>query len=67
MGSAGQRCMAASVAIGVANIDPIVDQLIVEAKNFILGKDMGTIISKEALGRITNYINEAEEMGAHIN
>ena len=66
MGSAGQRCMAASVAIGVADIDPIVDQLIVEAKNFILGKDMGTIISKEALVRITNYINDAEKMGARI-
>ena len=27
MGSAGQRCMAASVAVGVANIDPIIQQL----------------------------------------
>ena len=66
MGSAGQRCMAASVAVGVANIDPIINQLIIEAKNFILGKDMGTIISREALVRITNYIDEAETMGARV-
>ena len=37
MGSAGQRCMAASVAVGVANIDHIIDQLIAEARNFKLG------------------------------
>tara|TARA_Y100001968_G_C19410290_1_gene745911 strand:- start:14 stop:1495 length:1482 start_codon:yes stop_codon:yes gene_type:complete len=66
MGSAGQRCMAASVAIGVANINPIIDQLIIETKNFVLGKDMGTIVTKEALDRIINYIEEAEKMGAKI-
>ena len=48
MGSAGQRCMAASVAVGVANIDPIIQQLVKEANEFKLGVDMGTIISKEA-------------------
>ena len=32
MGSAGQRCMAASVAVGVADVDPIINQLTVEAK-----------------------------------
>ena len=66
MGSAGQRCMAASVAIGVADIDPIIDQLIEETNSFQLGTDMGTIVSKQALGRITNYINEAEKMGAKL-
>ena len=66
MGSAGQRCMAASVAVGVANIDPIIDQLVEEARNFKLGVDMGTIISKTALDRITGYIDEAEKMGAKI-
>ena len=66
MGSAGQRCMAASVALGVADIDPIIGQLIEEAKTFVLGKDMGTIISKVALDRITGYIDEAEKMGAKI-
>ena len=66
MGSAGQRCMAASVAVGVDNIDHIIDQLIKEANQFKLGIDMGTIISKASLDRITNYINEAEKVGAKI-
>ena len=66
MGSAGQRCMAASVAVGVANIDHIIGQLVEEARNFKLGVDMGTIISKTALDRITGYIGEAEKMGAKI-
>jgi len=58
--------MAASVAIGVADIDPIIDQLIEETNSFQLGKDMGTIISKQALDRIINYINEAVAMGAEL-
>jgi malonate-semialdehyde dehydrogenase (acetylating)/methylmalonate-semialdehyde dehydrogenase len=58
--------MAASVAIGVADIDHIIDQLVEEAKAFELGVDMGTIISKAALDRITNYIDEAEKMGARV-
>ena len=66
MGSAGQRCMAASVAVGVANVDPIINQLVHEAKNFKLGVDMGTIVSKPAFDRITNYIDEAEKMGAKV-
>jgi len=58
--------MAASVAIGVADIDHIIDQLVEEAKAFELGVDMGTIISKAALERIMNYIDEAEKMGARV-
>jgi malonate-semialdehyde dehydrogenase (acetylating)/methylmalonate-semialdehyde dehydrogenase len=58
--------MAASVAIGVADIDHIIDQLVEEAKAFELGMDMGTIISKAALERIMNYIDEAEKMGARV-
>jgi malonate-semialdehyde dehydrogenase (acetylating)/methylmalonate-semialdehyde dehydrogenase len=66
MGSAGQRCMAASVAVCVSEVDPIIDQLVEEAKSFKLGIDMGTIVSKDAYNRILNYINEAEEMGVTI-
>ena len=66
MGSAGQRCMAASVAVGVDDIEPIINQLIEEAKVFELGIDMGTIISKAALNRITSYIDNAEKMGAKV-
>ena len=66
MGSAGQRCMAASVAVGVADVSPIIEQLVDEAKKFSLGVDMGTIISKASLDRITGYINDAEKMGAKV-
>jgi len=66
MGSAGQRCMAASVAVGVADVDPIIDQLIEEAKKYVLGVDMGTIISRSAFDRIKGYIDDAESMGAKI-
>ena len=66
MGSAGQRCMAASVAVGVAHIDPIIQQLVKEANQFRLGVDMGTIVSKAAFDRINKYIDEAERMGADI-
>ena len=66
MGSAGQRCMAASVAVGVADVDPIIDQLIEEAKKYVLGVDMGTIISRPAFDRIKGYIDNAENMGAKV-
>ncbi|MDP7565503.1 MAG: CoA-acylating methylmalonate-semialdehyde dehydrogenase [Candidatus Marinimicrobia bacterium] len=66
MGSAGQRCMAASVAVGVANIDPIIKQLVQEAKEYKLGIDMGTIVSRASFDRINNYIDEAEKMGAKV-
>lgn len=66
MGSGGQRCMAASVAVGISDIDHIIDQLVEETKNYKLGIDMGTIISRSALDRITSYINDAESMGAKI-
>ncbi|MFQ6677538.1 MAG: CoA-acylating methylmalonate-semialdehyde dehydrogenase [Fidelibacterota bacterium] len=66
MGSAGQRCMAASVAVCVAEVGPIIDQLVEEAKSFQLGVDMGTIVSKAALEKITGYIDEAEAMGAKV-
>ena len=42
------------------------DQLVEEARNYKLGVDMGTIVSKAALDRITNYIDEAEKMGAKV-
>jgi len=66
MGSAGQRCMAASVAVGVAEIDHIIDRLVSEANSYVLGRDMGTIVSRSALDRISGYIEEAEKMGAKV-
>ena len=58
MGSAGQRCMAASVALGVANVDSIIDQLVDEAKKLKLGVDMGTIINASSLDKNSSLISE---------
>ncbi len=66
MGSAGQRCMAASVALGVANIDHIINQLVDEARKLQLGVDMGTIINRASLDRIETYIEESKKMGAKV-
>jgi malonate-semialdehyde dehydrogenase (acetylating) / methylmalonate-semialdehyde dehydrogenase len=65
-GCAGQRCMAASVMVGVDKVQHIIDKMVEEAKNLIPGKNMGSVISKEAKNRIENYIAEAESNGAKI-
>lgn len=64
-GCAGQRCMAASVMVAVGS-NNIIEQLIEEAKKIIPGKNLGSVISKEAKARIENYITEAEQQGAKI-
>jgi malonate-semialdehyde dehydrogenase (acetylating)/methylmalonate-semialdehyde dehydrogenase len=65
-GCAGQRCMAASVMVGVSNIDHIVAKLCEEAKKIVPGKNLGSVISKQAKERIEKYIGEAEKLGAKI-
>lgn len=65
-GCAGQRCMAASVMVGVDAIQHIIDRMIVEAKQIIPGTNLGSVISKEAKERIERYIAEAELQGARI-
>lgn len=65
-GCAGQRCMAASVMVAVGSVDKIIEQLVEEAKKIIPGKNLGSVISKEAKTRIENYITEAEQQGAKI-
>ncbi len=65
-GCAGQRCMAASAMVAVGNVDPIIDQICVEAKKVIPGVNLGAVISKEAKERIEKYITEAEAQGAKI-
>ncbi len=63
-GSAGQRCMAASVMIAVGNVNPIIEQLCVEVRKYIPGKKMPPIISRQSREKLINYINEAEKSGA---
>jgi len=65
-GCAGQRCMAASVMVGVDKIQHIIDKMMIEAKKIIPGENLGSVISAEAKKRIENYITQAENDGAKI-
>ncbi len=65
-GCAGQRCMAASAMVAVGSIQPIIDQLCVEARKIVPGKNLGAVISRQAKERIERYITEAEQQGAKI-
>ena len=65
-GCAGQRCMAASAMLAVGNVDPIIDQIVAEARKVVPGKNLGAVISKAAKTRIEDYISEAERNGAKI-
>lgn len=65
-GCAGQRCMAASVMVGVDKVQHIIDKMVEEAKAIVPGENLGSVISKEAKERIEKYITEAESLGAKI-
>ncbi len=65
-GCAGQRCMAASVMVGVDKVQHIIDEMVKEANKIIPGENLGSVISKEAKERIERYITEAEAQGATI-
>lgn len=65
-GCAGQRCMAASVMVGVDKVQHIIDRMVDEAKKVVSGDNLGAVISAEAKTRIEGYIDEAERNGAKI-
>jgi malonate-semialdehyde dehydrogenase (acetylating)/methylmalonate-semialdehyde dehydrogenase len=65
-GCAGQRCMAASAMLAVGNVDPIIDQIVEEARKVVPGKNLGAVISRAAKERIEGYITAAEHDGAKI-
>jgi len=65
-GCAGQRCMAASVMVGVDAVQPIIDKMVEAARSIVPGDNLGSVISKEAKERIESYITEAEAQGATI-
>jgi malonate-semialdehyde dehydrogenase (acetylating)/methylmalonate-semialdehyde dehydrogenase len=73
-GSAGERCMALSVAVpvGKAAADALVKKLIprVEALKIGLssdaGADYGPLVTKEALNRVKSYIGAGVEEGAKL-
>lgn len=65
-GCAGQRCMAAAQMVGIGGVDHIIDQMIIEAKKLIPGKNLGPVISKVSYERILGFIEEAEKAGAKV-
>ncbi|RAP36898.1 methylmalonate-semialdehyde dehydrogenase (CoA acylating) [Candidatus Marinamargulisbacteria bacterium SCGC AAA071-K20] len=65
-GCAGQRCMAASVMVGVGNIDNIVKLIVDKSKKLVLGKDIGAVITSDSVKKIEAYITEAIEQGANV-
>jgi malonate-semialdehyde dehydrogenase (acetylating)/methylmalonate-semialdehyde dehydrogenase len=72
-GSAGERCMAISVAVLVGDVaDKIVPKLAERAKalkiknGMELDAEMGPIVSREARDRIENYIATGVEEGATL-
>jgi malonate-semialdehyde dehydrogenase (acetylating) / methylmalonate-semialdehyde dehydrogenase len=65
-GCAGQRCMAASVMVAVAESDPIIERLVGCARAVVPGEHVGPVISREAKLRIETYITEAEQAGARV-
>ncbi|MEM9686404.1 MAG: CoA-acylating methylmalonate-semialdehyde dehydrogenase [Bacteroidota bacterium] len=65
-GCAGQRCMAASVMVGVDRIEHIIARMVEEAKAMVPGENLGSVISAEAKARIEGYIAEAEANGAKV-
>jgi malonate-semialdehyde dehydrogenase (acetylating)/methylmalonate-semialdehyde dehydrogenase len=65
-GCAGQRCMAASVMVAVANVDHIIKRMVEHAKAIVPGRDVGPVISQQSKDRIIRYIDEAESQGAKV-
>ena len=65
-GCAGQRCMAASAMLAVGKSDHIIEKVCEEVRKIVPGKNLGSVISKQAKERIERYITEAEQQGAKI-
>src|SRR5947208_1559407 len=73
-GCAGERCMAGSVAVPVGPIaDPLVERLCARAGKMKVGPtdggaavDMGPVITREHLERVTGYLDIAAQEGASV-
>lgn len=65
-GTAGQRCMAASVMVAVGNVDQIIARLCEEARKIKPGLNLGPLISQASKDKIIAYIDRAEHLGAEI-
>ncbi len=73
-GCAGQRCMAGSVAVAVGEIaEPLVGELCSHASSLTVGPtdgnegvDVGPLIRREHLDRVSSYIDIASSEGADV-
>ncbi|WP_162149030.1 aldehyde dehydrogenase family protein, partial [Arthrobacter sp. H41] len=72
-GSAGERCMAVSVAVAVGEAaDLLVDKLAERAKDITVGNgmdassDMGPVITPASRDRVRRIVTSAEEAGAAV-
>ena len=72
-GSAGERCMAISVAVLVGDVaDKIVPLLAQRAKNLVVKNgmesdaEMGPLVSRQSLERVESYIALGQEEGAEL-
>ena len=72
-GSAGERCMAVSVAVAVGDIaDQLVENIHIEAQKLKVApwtdsqSDMGPVISKEHMNKIEDYISTGVKEGATL-
>jgi malonate-semialdehyde dehydrogenase (acetylating)/methylmalonate-semialdehyde dehydrogenase len=72
-GSAGQRCMAISVAVAVGDAaDPLIERLRAKALEVKVGpgldpdSEMGPVVTADARERIRGYIDRGEDEGARV-
>jgi malonate-semialdehyde dehydrogenase (acetylating) / methylmalonate-semialdehyde dehydrogenase len=72
-GSAGQRCMAISVAVAVEEIaEPLVEEVARRARQIKVGpgldpaSEMGPVVTPQARERIIDYIGQGDEAGARL-
>ena len=72
-GSAGQRCMAVSVAVAVGDVaDPLLEKLADRMRSLTVGDgthdgvDMGPLVSEHHLQRVSGYVAAGAEEGARL-
>lgn len=72
-GSAGERCMAISVAVAVGDVaDELVDKLAAKTRELKIGNgaekglDMGPLVSQEHLQKVTGYVDTGVAEGAKL-
>ena len=72
-GSAGQRCMAISVAVAIGDAgDELVDEVARRAREIHVGpgldpaSEMGPVVTPQARERIVDYIGQGAEAGARL-